>query len=338
MKQAARELGVRYVLEGSVRKAGSRVRVTGQLIDAETGNHLWAERYDRDYADIFAIQDEITESVVGAIEPEIMMLEGRRAAHKSAANLDAFDCCMRGMWHFDQFTSDDNRQAETWFRRSAAIDSKFARAHMGIARVLSSRCWLGWSDNLGRDLPAAYEAAERAVTLDDRDPYTLYAFSCTSMMSGRHQQALSEAQRAIDLSPNFAIGYLALGRARIYIGHFAEAVDPLLRSMRLSPHDPLAWLFMHYIALAQYHLRNYAEAIHYSERAVRSRRVYTAMRTMLAGLGQLGRIAEASAVLAEMERIKPVDTERHWDITNPYAVPAHRTHLIEGLRKAGMKV
>ena len=171
IKQVARELGVRYVVEGSVRKAGQRVRVTAQLIDPESGAHLWAERYDRDYADIFAIQDEITQSVIGAIEPEIVLGEGRRAVRKRAENLDAFDCCMRGVWHFSQWNAEDSAQAETWLRQAIELEPKLARAHMCLARILFGRCWWGWSEDLRRDLPAASAAAERAVALDDRDPY-----------------------------------------------------------------------------------------------------------------------------------------------------------------------
>ncbi len=338
VKQVARELGVRYVLEGSVRKAGGRVRVTGQLIEADTGAHLWAQRFDRDFADIFALQDEVTESVVGAIEPEMLIDAGRRAARKSPANLDAFDCCMRGIWYFNQFTRDDSRQAEAWLRRSIELDPKLARAHMCLARALVQRSWSGWSDDIGRDLAAAQTAAERAVAVDDRDPYMHYALFLVRLVSGRHQQALAEAQRAIDLSPNFALGHFALGWVRIFIGRFAEALDPLLRCLRLNPRDPQAYLFVSLMALAQYHLGNYEEATHYAEQALGGRRLYPVLRTLLASLGQLGRTEEAKAVLAEMERIKPLDAERHWEITNPYADPAHRAHLIEGLRKAGMAV
>jgi adenylate cyclase len=336
VKQVARDLGVRYVLEGSVRKLGDRVRVTGQLIEADSGVHLWAERYDRDYADIFAIQDEITESVVGAIEPEMLAGEGRRAARKSTANLDAFDCCMRGMWHTAQYTVDENLQAERWFRRSIELDPKLARAHMGLARVLNGRCWFGWSDNVTRDSSAALAAAERAVSLDDRDPYSHFVLAFSSLMTRRHKQSLAEAQRAVDLSPNFAYAYLTLGRTRIFIGHFDQALDPLLRCLRLSPHDPLTFLFMSVMSLAQYHVGNYDEAVHYAERALRSRRMYVVYRTLAASLGQLDRLDEARAVLAEMELIRPADAERHWELTNPYADPAHRDHLMEGLRKAGM--
>ncbi|MEO8557787.1 MAG: adenylate/guanylate cyclase domain-containing protein [Rhodospirillales bacterium] len=336
IKQVARELGVRYVLEGSVRKAGSRIRVTAQLIEAETGNHLWAEKYDRNYADVFDIQDELTESVVGAIEPEILLGESRRATGKSIDNLDAFDCCARGIWHFYQFGADDNRQGELLLRRAIELDPKMARAHMGLARLLFGRCWWGWSDDIKRDAASAYHSAQLAVTLDDRDPYGHYIAAMSGLLLQRHQQCLAEAQRAIDLSPNFALGFLGLTLARIFIGHFEGALDPALRGMRLSPNDPLTFEFINSIALAHYQMGNYDEALHHIERGLRSRRTYGGLRTLLATLGQLGRNDEAITALAEMERIKPGDAQAHWRATTGYADPAHRQHLIEGLRKAGM--
>ena len=338
VKQVGRELGVRYVLEGSVRKVGARVRVTGQLIEAETGNHLWAERYDRDLADIFAIQDEITERVTGAIEPEMLLVEGRRAARKSAANLDAFDCYMRGLSHFHRFAPDESRQAETWLRRAIDLDPQLPQAHTFLARVLTQRIWYGWSQDIDRDIDDAYAAAERAVSLDERDPYAHYALFLGSMATGRHEQALAEAQRAIDLNPNFALGHFALGWIRIYIGHFAEAVDPLLRSLRLGPNDPHSGLFFSMLALAHYHQQNFEEAAHYAERTLRGWPSYIRLRTLLACLGQLGRTEQANLVIAEMTKLASNNAERLWEITTRYADPAHREHLVEGLRKAGLTI
>ena len=338
VKQVARDFGVRYVLEGSVRKAGQRVRITGQLIEAESGNHLWAERFDRDLADVFSIQDEITERVVAAIEPEMLLVEGKRAARKSSANLDAFDSYMRGLWHFHQLTVEDSRQAVTWLRRAIDLDPRLAQAHAFLARTLNGGIWYGFSEDPERELAEACEAAHRAVTLDDRDPYCHYAQCLLSFLTRRYPQALAAAQRAIDLNPNFALGYFGLGWVRIYIGHFAEAIDPLLRCTRLNPNDPQLGMFMGIVALAHYHQHNYEEAAHYAERGLRGRRVYFVLRTYLATLGQLGRTEEARFILAEMQRMQPFYEKFHQMITNPYADPAHHAHLVEGLRKAGMQI
>jgi TolB-like protein/class 3 adenylate cyclase len=338
VKQVARELGVRYVLEGSVRKAGNRIRATAQLVEAESGNHLWAEKFDRDLTDIFVIQDEITQSVVGAIEPEIQLGEERRATRKSAVNLDAFDCGMRGSWHFQQFTREDNQRAEVWMRRAIALDPNLAQGHLGLTRTLNIRIWWGWSDDIDRDLAEAYASAKRAVTLDERDPYSHYALCLASMLMLRHEQSLAEAQRSIDLNPNFALGYFALGWIRIYLGHAAEAVDPILQSLRLSPNERQRNLQLGWLALAQYHQGKYEEAIRSAERSQLGRTHEAAPRTLLASLGQLGRIEEAKPLLAELEQFRKTTSERHWQITLPYADPASRAHFIEGLRKAGMNI
>jgi TolB-like protein len=337
VKQVAREQGVRYVLEGSVRKSGNRVRITGQLIDAATGNHLWAQKYDRDLADIFAVQDEITQSVVSAIEPEMLLVEARRASRKAPGNLDAFDCYVRGMWFLYKTALDDNREAIALMRKATELDGNFAQGHMGLARAIVNRIWYGWSPDVEKDVLEADVAALRAVALDERDPYSHYAAFLTSILQKRHQQALDAAQRSIDLTPNFALGHFALGATRIYMGKFAEAVDPLLRCVRLNPQYPQISLFWQFLAVAQYHLRNYNEALRYAEVACGKNRLYVQLRILLACLGQLGRMEEGKAVLAELEALRTADAERLHSRTNPYVNQADREHFFEGLRKAGMR-
>jgi adenylate cyclase len=336
VKQIARELGVRYILEGSVRRAGPRVRITGQLIEAETGNHLWAERYDRELTDIFAIQDEITQNVVAAIEPEMLLVEGKRAFSKNVSNLDAFDRCMRAMWHFSQVTPEHHQQAVALLRTAITLDPNLAQAHMVLARTLNGQIWYGWSTNPERDIVEAYAEAERSVALDERDPYSHYAFCWASLNKGMHAQALSEAQRSIDLNPNFALGFFSLGLTRVYLGHFTEASDALLRSLRLNPNDPQAGSFMSFVALAHYHQENYEEAAHFGELAARARRSYLSVRALLASLGQLGRVEEAKPLLHEFMSRQPNDPKRHFELTTPYADVKYREHLLDGLRRAGL--
>ena len=336
VKQVARELGVRYILEGSVRRAGQRVRITGQLIEAESGNHLWAERFDRDMTDIFAIQDEITQSVVGAIEPEMLLIEGRRALRKGVGNLDAFDCCMRAMWHFSQLAPEDHQQAVALLRQAIKVDPNLAQAHMMLARMQAGRIMYGWSSDLTNDLAEGYAAAARSVSIDDRDPYTHYAFSWTSLLRLMHAQALAEAQRSIDLNPNFALGFFALGLVRVHIGHFREALDSLLRSLRLNPNDPQAGSFLSFVALAHYHQENYEEALHYSQLAVRPRHLHLGLRILLASLGQLGRIEEAQPLLQEFISRQQKDPQRQFEVTTPYLDVKYREHLADGLRRAGV--
>jgi len=338
IKQVARELGVRYVLEGSVRKAGNRIRVNAQLIEAETGNHLWAERYDRDFADVFSIQDELTQSVVGAIEPEILQREGRRVTHKSADNLDAFDLVMRGQWHFYQFGVGEHQVGEALLRRAIALDPKLARGHMMLARLLFGRAHWGWAERPAQDMEESYQSGLRAIALDDRDPYSHYILSLASVPTGHHRQALAEAQRAVDMSPNFALGYFALGVARIHVGLFEEAIDPLLRCQRLSPNDPLTFEFVNKIALANYHLGNYEEALHHAQLGVARRGVFGGFLTVIACLGQLGRADEAQPSIAEFKALNLPNPAAQLSITAPYADPAHRAHFVEGLAKAGYQL
>jgi adenylate cyclase len=176
-------------------------------------------------------------------------------------------------------------------------------------------------------------AAARSVALDDRDPYSHYAFCWANLLRRMHAQALAEAQRSIDLNPNFALGFFALGLVRNYIGHFAEAPDSLLRSLRLNPQ---AGSFLSFVALAHYHQENYEEALHYGELASRPRGSYLSLRVLLATLGQLGRTADAQPILREFLPRQSKDPQRLFETTTPYLNPKHREHLADGLRRAGV--
>lgn len=336
VKQVARELSVRYVLEGSVRKAGNRIRINTQLIEADSGAHLWVERYDRDLSDVFALQDEITESVVAAIEPELLIVEGRRAARKNPAHLDAYDLFLRGMWHYYQFNPEDNHRAEDCMRKAIALDPRLAYGYVGLARVLHGRTLLDWSTDFDIEQRLAFEAAQRAIELDGKDPYCHYAFCLANRSAGLHQQALAEAQRAIDLNPNFALAYYALGSVRVYVGHFAEAIDPLLRVMRLNPNEPLAFIFYYFLGLAHYHLHDYVQAVQLAERGLALRRIHALYELLVASLGQLGRPDRAAAAREDMERLRTANVGRLWRDKNRYLNPTDFEHFREGLKKAGI--
>ena len=338
VRQVGRELDVRYLLEGSIRRNGDRVRISAQLIDAERGTHLWAGKYDKNYSDLFALQDEVSASVVGAIQPELLLGESQRAARKHPANLDAFDCCIRGIWFFHQPSNEDKRQAERWLRRSIELDGESARPHVWLARLLFARCWHGSSSDIARDLFESQHLAERARALDDHDPECYYNLSVLALMGHRHQLALRTAKRAIDLNENFAHGYFVLGETRIFMGDFAEGLEPIARCLRLSPNDPLAPIFLSLVALGNYHLGNYDEAVWCSEEALRRGRNYIALRTLAATLGRLERMEEAGAIVAEMDSVKPRDMKSHWYLTCPYAHPSDEANFVEGLRKAGCEI
>jgi adenylate cyclase len=344
-KQAAlrdirRELGVRYVLEGSVRKAGERVRVTAQLIEATTGGHLWAERYDRDLADIFAVQDEITGSVSAAIQPAMERSERNRAVRKPPHSLDAWESYHRGMWHFAKAEVAENGRARSFFRRSIELDPQFAPAAAALALTYLHEITLFRPDLRAINLPLALDHAAHAVTIDPTDAAGHAALARALWISGRHGESLVKADIAVDLDPNSAAAYGARGGARLWGGYPREAIEPLQTAVRLSPFDPLTPLWLHFTARARYWSGEYEAAVAVAQQLRRSfpnfRQPYN---TLIAALGQVGRADEARAVMTDaLERFGeqfrrfmalPLSEIRELRAED-------REHLIEGFRKAGL--
>ncbi len=322
VKQVGRELGVRYLLEGSVRKVGTRVRVTAQLIDAVSAAHLWADNFDRELVDIFALQDEITERVVSAIEPAMLHSEGLRVVHKNVTDLSAFDHFQRGMWHFNEMTAEGYREALSLFRQTIARDANLALGYVGLARSLYAGVNYGWSERQIGDLEEALQVAQTALRLDARDAYAYFALSGAALCLGRHQEALDAAEKALALNPNFAFGHFRLGQVLTYIGRAAEAVAPLERSMRHSPYDPQFAAMVGQLALAHYQAHDYAEAARQAQIAAQLGST-RAVAVWAASLARLGRKQEASAALAaflpELELLRAGRTRR----LIPYAHPAY---------------
>src|SRR6202022_3354392 len=235
VKEVGRELGVRYVLEGSVRKAGNRIRVTAQLVEALTGNHVWAERYDRDLADIFAVQDETTEGVVAAIEPELYAAEQVRSQSKPPDSLDAWECVIRALSRIGQGTPNENTEAEVFCRRAIAIAPGYGKAHSLLAWALLRRS--DWSGDMKTILPEASAEARIALGLDDRDPWAHLAHGVV-LFRMRHQGEAERAyRRAVDLNPNFALAHARLAASLAMQGTHQEAVDSAEHALRQSPRD-----------------------------------------------------------------------------------------------------
>ena len=243
LTQVARELGVRFVIEGSVRKAGSRVRINAELIEGTTGNHVWAERYDRELTDIFELQDEMTETIVGAIEPELASIVRTHARQKPTDNLDAWDHHQRGLWHLWKFTNDDSDEAEVHFRHAIALDAGFGPAHAGLAVLLHYRMLFDITDSPDEDLQEALLAGERAIAEDGQDPFAHFALGRVQTALGNSDRAIAELEKAVELNPNFALAYYGLGTALVYAGRGREAVPHFHRAIRQSPHDPAMWAF-----------------------------------------------------------------------------------------------
>jgi len=231
VKQVGRELGVRYVLEGGLRKAGNRIRVTAQLVEAETGKHVWADRYDRDLADIFSLQDDITEAVTIAAAPAIAHAEQQRAVRKPPGSLDAWAAYQRGLWHWSKFGADDNALAQKFFQQAIDLDPTFGGGYRGLAMAQAVAAGGFQTRNLAEILNSAEALARRAVALDSGDAEARSVFSDVLRSRGDYEGALAEAERALAISPNLASAHATLGAALIFSGEPKEGLTALEKSI-----------------------------------------------------------------------------------------------------------
>jgi adenylate cyclase len=338
VKKVGEELGVRYVLEGSVRKSGHRVRVTAQLIEADTNHHIMAERYDRDLTDLFELQDEITHAIAGAIEPELLKFERDRIADKPQHNENAYESYQRGVWYHYKHTKADNEAAQELYRKALSFDPDYCRAIAALAHAIRNAGVLGWADDAERNYADAFTLAERAVALDGRDPTARFVFGLAATNVKQSELAITQMRQAITLNPSFAAALTNLGQLMNYAGHPEEAIDLIERGMRLSPTDPRLFLSLLGLAGAYYQARKYHEAVEAGRRSWALNRSWTVgLRYVVAGLGQLGRLDEAAAALAELQPIEP-DLAYVAKISRIYyQLPEDVDHIIEGLRRAGMQ-
>jgi TolB-like protein/Tfp pilus assembly protein PilF len=337
MKQLADELGVDYVVEGSVRKDGNRVRITVQLIDVATGSHLWAERYDRELADVFAVQDEITEAIVAAIEPQLYAAENFRARRKAPENLDAWELVMRALSHFWRMTREDNTAAQTLLEQAIAIDPNYAQALavLAVSRTFGAR--MGWEDTR-----ASAEFAERAglsaIRADGEDPWAHVALGAAYSYLDRIEDALACYETAINLNPSFSLahGYYALVLS--WHGRFREGAEAARRALSLSPRDPFSAIFYGVAAYAAYVERDYAEAIRLSRESIRLRADFVGgYRVLVAAAGMAGDRELARVMLPELRRVHP-DISLAWVAQQlPLPLVEEREHFLEGLRRAGLE-
>ena len=330
------ELGVRYVLEGSVRKSGSRVRITAQLIDAETGKHIWAERYDRDLIDIFALQDEITKKVVAVIEPKLLEAEGIRSQHRSPDDLGAWDMLIRANSQFWRLTKDESQAAITLLKQLVERRPLYAPAHSMLAFVLLVSRQGGWH-MMEPHVSQAASLAARAVELDDSDPWAHLALGFVAFTRRRTDQAVEEFQRALDLNPNFAAAHGFLGCALAFDARSDQAIDHIEQAIRMSPHDPQNALLNAALAAAHYQADRYGEAVGIAHKAIQQRFELTnGHRIYVASLAQAGRIDEARAALTRLQELHP-DNSIAWIERNVPYTPRPMAKFLEGFRKAGLQ-
>jgi TolB-like protein/Flp pilus assembly protein TadD len=334
VKQVGRELGVRYVLEGSVRKGGSRLRIKAQLVDAVTGNHVWAERYDRQIADIFAVQDEITERVAAAIEPELYAAEHVRSQRKLPDNLDAWECVIRALSCIGQGTPAENAEAEALCRRAVAIVPGYAQAHSLLAWALLRRTL--WSGGFRVIVPEATTEARAALGLDDRDPWAHLAQGMLSLRLGRFDEAEHAHRRALELNPNFALAHALLANALARKGMHEEAVGSAEDALRLSPNDRLVGTYASLtMAIAHFSAGNYVECTAWARKMIEKNpeetRGYWFLTGALAMQGNMNQAAEARDTLL---RLQP-EFSLAWMTENLPNAGEMTERIRDSLRKAG---
>jgi adenylate cyclase len=333
--QVGQELAVQYVLEGSVRKAGGRVRITAQLVDTSTGGHLWAERYDRDLEDIFALQDEVAQKIVSALAVKLTEDEQERLERRYTDNLEAYDYFLRGLEYMYRFTKDANDEALSMFQRAIDLDPKFAAAY----GHMSLKHWLEWAFGWTQDfqcLERAFELAQKAAALDDSLPEAYRILGTLCLWKKQHDQAIALTERAIALNPNYADAIEQLGSILSFAGKPEEGIDLVKTAMRLNPMYPVNYLFSlgHAYMLAG----RYEEAAAALTRIVhRNPNFHPAHIYLAITYSELGRVAEAQAEAGEFAGMSSSMSWEDWRQRLPYKDEAVIEHFFDVLRKVGIK-
>lgn len=337
VKEIGRKLGVRYIVEGSVRRVGERVRITAQLIDAIEDQHLWAERYDRGLEDIFAVQDEVTQAIVTTIEPELMNTERQRARRKPTENLTAWEAYQRALWHVYQYRKEDTAMALELLHKATQLDPEFASAFAGIAYSMYVHVIMGDADNRENDLQRGLQAGLTAVSLDDRDPFSHVGLGRLQIVRAEHEQAIASFDRALELNPSFALAHYGKGHSLWHCGHPDQSIVCLDEAMRLSPRDPLMWTFLASKAIALFMLERYDDALVCAHRS--QRYPVTAIWAHMAELATLGTLEQHDEAAEAMTRALQIQPDLDMTFIRqalPVTHPASADHFYGGLMKAGV--
>jgi TolB-like protein len=334
-KQVGRELGVGYILEGSVRRAANRVRVTAQLVDAIIGHHVWAQSYDRELVDIFAVQDEIANRVVSAIEPELYSAEQLRVRRKLPGSLDAWECVVSALTHLDARTKQDFASARTLLERAIGLDPFYGQAHAVLAYLT------GLEVNHGlkpiESLESAFEAAQQAIALDNHDAWGHFALASTYMFKRQHEEAVTEYERTLALNSNFAPALALLGTALAYLGRVEEALSKMEASERLNPRGLFRGQIAQQRAVAYFVMGRHRESLDYARKAVQENpRIAAAQRSIVVNSALLGQLDEAKRALEALKRLQPNLTLMWINEWNPYVDPEAREKWVRGFVLAGV--
>ena len=341
VKQVSRDLGVRYILEGSVRKAGDRVRITAQLIDGATAGHLWAERYDGDLSDVFAIQDEVTAKIVAALELKLTTDEQERVAHRGTDNMEAYEWAMSGRRLSLRWNRAENARARPLLEHAIALDPTFAAAYAELALIHGLDYVFQWSESLQDSYDLCIELAKNAVVLDDAEPIAHFVLGWVYMWTGDHEASEREHRKAIQLDPNYSLSYAYLAHVTSYLGRHSEAIDLLNKAMRLDPgyND----MVLHFLAHANFMLESYEDAaeilvrrITLSPEASGEGSMFASQLLLASTYGHLGKAEEAHAAWDEILRINPDFSFDRYTQFLHYKNPEDRERLLEGFTKAGL--
>jgi adenylate cyclase len=338
VKKVGRDLGVRYVMEGSVRRAGNRVRITAQLLDATTGNHVWADRFDRALEEIFELQDEVTESVVGAIEPHLKRAEYERIREKRPESLDAYDYTLRGLFTMDKLTPEDTADALTLFRKAIEADSNYARAY-----VCASWCYRRHVQLRGMTLPDEDRAesirlAEIALKLDNSDPLVLWQAGVTmGIVKGDLEMMTNLIERSLAVNVNSTRAWISSAWVHCLLGRPEEAIADAERAMRLSPLDTALWVAHGFLANAHMQLGNYKEAVSWAKKSV-AQHLYNlpAHHVLAASCSHLGLKDEAQETVRRLLELDPELTLTRLPEIYPVARYRNLEAFLDGLRQAGL--
>lgn len=323
------------MLEGSVRRANDQVRITAQLVDAPTGSHIWAERYDRPLKDIFALQDEVVQKIVTTLKLQLTLREQGYLVRKTTDNLEAYDYYLRGVEYSNRLTQEPTEQARRLFEKAIELDPQYAEAHARLGATYM-RGWIRQWEPSVQTLERAFELVQKAVALDDSLPPAHRLLSLVLVWKKQHDQAIAAAKRAVALDPNDADGYARLGETLNWAGRPEEAIIMVEKAMRLNPRSPVNYSF--YLGHAYYLTKRYEEAIAVLKGVlIRNPDLLPAHDHLTAIYSELGREAEARAEVAEIVRLSPHRSLEVFRQRLPYKDPAILEQYIAALRKAGLK-
>ena len=336
VQQVSEELGVRYVLEGSVRKGGGRIRITAQLIDALNGNHLWAEQYDRNMDDIFAVQDEITKKIITAMQVKLTEGEQARAAARGTDNLEAYLKCLQAYEYYTQINPEANEIAKQLAEEAISLDPEYAWPYYVLARTNIAAVWLGTSKSPQQSISKAMGLLEKALALDDTFAEAHGALGFIYSMNRQYDKGVAEAEKAVALNPNSAESHVRLGKALSFAGRWEESIPEYKKAIRLDPIPPQLYLWS--LGLSYAYTGQYEEAIEWCEKAVVQEPNDLLARIMMTVVYSLsGRDEDARVQAAEVLRIQPMFSLKGVEKKLTYRKKPDREQFLGALRKAGLK-